>query len=100
MENSSKRYREENEACMRVQLIKTPKLEDLSKRAIEEFEIQYADYLINIKSQGSKTTKPIKKGQCVPQELREIIAMEKGIMFAELTEETNISPIASRDLFS
>ena len=85
--NSNSSYRLENAASMRVQLIQHPELEEMSQRAVEVFEILYQDYVVQLRAQGSRVAVPINKAMCVTRENREIIAMERGVTFADLTQD-------------
>lgn len=87
MNNASRKYEEEQgRASVRVQLIQHPELKQLDRRSVEELRILHREYCIQLRAQGSKTTKPVPIAYCVPRELREVVAMEIGIHFEILSE--------------
>lgn len=79
---------EENIANMRVQLIKHPMLKSLDRRSVEEWDNAYEEYKQQLESQGSRSAQPIAKSLCIPRELREVISMENGVAFKDLSDET------------
>ena len=87
------KMRNEIAANMRVQLIQNPELKRLTRHAVEEFEILYADYVASVEAQGSKSTKPLRKALCTTRELRSIIAMKKGLRFSDVKEDMILKEI-------
>ena len=77
----------ESEARMRIQLITHPELKTLSRQAVEEFDIRYAEYCTQVMNQGARNARPLAKALCVTKEIREVVALEKGVLFENLSEE-------------
>ena len=77
----------ESASSLRVALLNNPELDSMHRKAIEDFEVAYKDYVDKVKSQGSSTAKPILKAMCVTRQQREVIAMMKNIRFNELTHD-------------
>lgn len=90
MLDNGKRKREDDDlaaASVRVQMIQHPELKKLDRRSVEELRILHREYEIQLRAQGART-KPVPIEYCVPRVLREVIAMEKGMLFDQLEKET------------
>ena len=78
---------QETAASLRVTLCNPPELNEMHRKAIEDFEVAYKDYEEKVKAQGSATAKPLLKAMCVTRVQREVIALVKGIRFKDLTHD-------------
>ncbi len=85
MENGKgKNSKQDFKESLRIQLIKHPELKWMTRQCVEEFEIAYTTYEIEVKA--SKTGKPITKPECVSRSVREIMVMENGCAYRDVTD--------------
>jgi Zinc knuckle len=71
---------------MRVELIRNPELQGLTKFDIERFRNEYALYKEKVEAQG-EGAKAVSKYHCIPVHIRKSIALQIGVKSSALTRE-------------
>ena len=70
----------------RVQLLNQPMLSKLTRKAVEEWDDQYSQYVERVKAQGLEAT-PTTKLACVEFKVKRLIALRLGKKVKTLTQE-------------
>lgn len=71
---------------MRVELIKNPELEGLTKYDVDKFRADYENYKEKVNSQNDNA-KPVSKYTCIPKQLRRSICNQMGINPKQVTQQ-------------